>query len=134
MKTYKIQITETLQRVIDIEANSLQDAMSIINMQYTNEDIVLDYDDFVGYDIDFKVDFLKTESLVQLLKDNPSKIIEANINFNNLNATHFIEFIDGNIIHKGIDGKEFIWQIDEFINAYPSTYWYIDYVLNEINI
>ena len=120
MKIYKIQITETLQRVIDIEAKSLKDAMSIINTQYTNEDIVLDYDDFIGYDIDFKVNFLKTKSLVRLLKDNPSKIVEANINFNNLNATHFISFIDGNIIEECIDGEDIIW--------------HIDYVLNDINI
>ena len=48
-----------------------------------------------------------------------SKIVEANINFNNLNATHFISFIDGNIIEECIDGENIIW--------------HIDYVLNDIN-
>ena len=50
MKTFKIEIQELLARVVDVEAIDLDDAMSKLNDQYENEEIVLDYDDFVAVD------------------------------------------------------------------------------------
>lgn len=47
MKTYKIEITETLQRIIEIDASCEKDAYDIINNQYKNEEIVLNSSDFI---------------------------------------------------------------------------------------
>lgn len=47
MKTYKFEITETLQRIINIEAVDEKEAYEIINNMYSKEDIVLDSSDFV---------------------------------------------------------------------------------------
>jgi hypothetical protein len=46
LKKYQIEITETLRRIVELEANSLDDAMSEIHRQYNNEEIVLDDGDF----------------------------------------------------------------------------------------
>lgn len=47
LKTYKIEITETLQRIIEIDATSEVEAYDIINNQYKNGEIVLDSSDFI---------------------------------------------------------------------------------------
>lgn len=53
MKTYKIEITETLQRIIEIDATSEIEAYDIIENQYKNGQIVLDSSDFIEKEIDF---------------------------------------------------------------------------------
>ncbi|MDD2191461.1 MAG: DpnD/PcfM family protein [Bacteroidales bacterium] len=58
MKTYRIEITETLQRVVEVEADSSEEALSIVENQYKNEDIVLDENDFKAYSIDLDADFI----------------------------------------------------------------------------
>ena len=52
MSKYKIEITETLQKVVEVEADSEREAEQRIKELYNNEDKVLDYQDLV--DIDFK--------------------------------------------------------------------------------
>lgn len=52
MNTYNIEIEETLQRVVSIEAESKEEAIKIAKEQYRNEEIVLDYNDFQN--VDFK--------------------------------------------------------------------------------
>ncbi|MDR0933131.1 MAG: DpnD/PcfM family protein [Victivallales bacterium] len=47
MKAYNVEITETLQRTISIEAYSKMDALRIAKQLYDGENIVLDYSDFV---------------------------------------------------------------------------------------
>lgn len=47
MKKYKVVITETLQRVVEIETNSQEEAIEIANKNYENEEIVLDSSDYV---------------------------------------------------------------------------------------
>lgn len=52
MTEYSIEITETLQTVVYIEADNLEDALSMTREQYRNGDIVLDADNSnVDYDI-----------------------------------------------------------------------------------
>lgn len=51
MNNYKIEITEVLQRVIEIQANSLDDAIAKVNIQYNNEEIVLDNSDCIDTEI-----------------------------------------------------------------------------------
>ena len=50
-KTYKIEITETLQRQIEIEANSPVDASIKAQEQWNEDQIVLDSEDFVDVEI-----------------------------------------------------------------------------------
>ena len=51
MKKYKVEITETLQREIEVEANSNREAAYIAKELYLNEEIVLDASDYVETDI-----------------------------------------------------------------------------------
>lgn len=48
---YKIEITETLQRQIEIEVNSKEEAERIAKQKYQNEEIVLSSDDYVDTSI-----------------------------------------------------------------------------------
>ena len=48
MSKYTIEITETLQRTISIEAESEEMALEKVRTMYETEEIVLDSDDFVG--------------------------------------------------------------------------------------
>ena len=43
MKEYAIEIEEILQRICIVEANSLEEAISIIEKRYDNEEIELTY-------------------------------------------------------------------------------------------
>ncbi len=45
---YKIEISERLSKVININANSLEEAIEIAAQMYQKEDIVLDWSDFDG--------------------------------------------------------------------------------------
>lgn len=51
MDTYNIEITEVLQRLIRIEANSKEEAIKLAKGKYQKEEIVLDYNDFVDVNI-----------------------------------------------------------------------------------
>ena len=52
MKTYNVTITETLQRTILVEADNEQHALNMVQDDYDNENIVLDYSDFKKVDFD----------------------------------------------------------------------------------
>ena len=52
MNKYKVEYTETLQRQIEIEASSFDEAFKIAKEKYQNEEIVLDSSDFVGGNIE----------------------------------------------------------------------------------
>lgn len=41
MKTYQIEVEEVLQKVYEIEASSLEEALNIAEEKYNNEEIVL---------------------------------------------------------------------------------------------
>lgn len=47
MQTFKLEIQEVLSKVIEIEAETLSDAIDIANNMYISEKIVLDASDFV---------------------------------------------------------------------------------------
>jgi hypothetical protein len=55
MKTFKIEVKETLSRIIEIDANSANEAFLKIQNLYNNEEIVLDADDYV------ETEFLKSD-------------------------------------------------------------------------
>ena len=52
MQTFKLEIQEVLSKVIEIEAETLSDAIDIANNMYISEKIVLDASDFVINTID----------------------------------------------------------------------------------
>lgn len=51
MPTYKIEITEILQKEIEVEAENIESAIQIANEKYKSEEIVLDYSDFIEFKI-----------------------------------------------------------------------------------
>lgn len=51
MKIYNIEITETLQRVIKIKAESLDDAITKAHNQYNNGEVVLDSNYYIDTNI-----------------------------------------------------------------------------------
>jgi len=51
MKTFEIEITETLQVVKEVEANNYDEAYRVINDKYKNEEIVLASDEYVDTEI-----------------------------------------------------------------------------------
>lgn len=50
MKTYQITITETLQKTVEIEANSKAEAESLVEARWNDSEYILDADSFVGVD------------------------------------------------------------------------------------
>lgn len=53
MKTFQIEIEETLSKIIEITAASAEEAMVTVEEMYGNEDIVLTSSDFISSDIRF---------------------------------------------------------------------------------
>lgn len=51
METFKIEIQEFLSRIIEVEAENIDEAISKTKENYQNEEIVLDNDDFVTTEI-----------------------------------------------------------------------------------
>lgn len=51
MKKYTIEITETLTRLVSIEAEDKYEAERIVREKYKSGEIVLDADDFVDCEI-----------------------------------------------------------------------------------
>lgn len=53
MKTFQIEIEETLSKIIEITATSAEEAIMKVKEMYGNEDIVLTSSDFISSDIRF---------------------------------------------------------------------------------
>ena len=51
-KKFSIEVTEILQRVIEIMAESSIEAISKVKEMYLNEEIVLDFDDYITTEIE----------------------------------------------------------------------------------
>ncbi len=49
-KKFVVEITETLQRQVEVEASDEKEALNKVMEMYNEEEIVLDYVDFVGND------------------------------------------------------------------------------------
>ena len=50
MKKFDVEITETLQRKVSVEAASQEDAERMVTQAWNNQDYVLDSGDFTGVD------------------------------------------------------------------------------------
>ncbi|MEI6695558.1 MAG: DpnD/PcfM family protein [Bacteroidota bacterium] len=51
METFKIEIKETLFKIIEIESNSVEAAILEVEKLYKSEEIVLDWNDYVDTEI-----------------------------------------------------------------------------------
>lgn len=47
-KYYLVRVVETLARTVKVKADSVDDVLNIVEKEYGNGSIVLDYDDFEG--------------------------------------------------------------------------------------
>ena len=47
-KKFQIEIEELSQKVVEVEADSLEDTIDIVQNKYSNEEYVLDYEDYKG--------------------------------------------------------------------------------------
>jgi len=52
MHTFKIEVQEFLARTVEIEADSIAEAISQVKEMYRKEEIVLDADDYVRTEIE----------------------------------------------------------------------------------
>jgi formylmethanofuran dehydrogenase subunit E-like metal-binding protein len=52
METFKIEVKETLLKTVEIEANSTDEAISIIKELYEKQEIVLGSEHYIATDID----------------------------------------------------------------------------------
>ena len=50
-KKFQVEITETLQRIVDVMAYTAEDAITQVTEKYRAEEIVLDTSDFIDYNI-----------------------------------------------------------------------------------
>ncbi|MDD3922550.1 MAG: DpnD/PcfM family protein [Endomicrobiaceae bacterium] len=50
MQTFKIEIQETLSKIVDIEADSIEEALQIAESKYKEEKIILDSSNYVDTD------------------------------------------------------------------------------------
>ena len=73
MGTFKIEIQELLARVVEIEADNKNEAISKVNELYKKTEIVLDYNDFV------EVDFTDINS--QSKNDEKNKLISEVVEY-----------------------------------------------------
>lgn len=55
-KTFNIEIEETLQKVVQVKANSLNEAINKVQEKYRNEEYVLNEDDFKGVEFNEYID------------------------------------------------------------------------------
>lgn len=53
MKNYVVEVREILSRVIEVEAESEEDAKEKVQFAYDSEEIVLDWNDCVSNEIEF---------------------------------------------------------------------------------
>lgn len=53
MNKYKFNIEEILNKEVIVETENFEEAMKTINKLYRDEEIILDYDDFVEYTINY---------------------------------------------------------------------------------
>lgn len=71
---YYVKITETLSKVIEVEAESENDALEKVDEAYSNSDIVLSADDFEESDMFITDDSNKAEPLEKFIDEEIEKI------------------------------------------------------------
>ena len=54
MTKYRIEVTEVLSRIVEIEAENEDDAVEMVRQMYRNCDLVLDASDYIETEISVK--------------------------------------------------------------------------------
>lgn len=49
MKIFKIELTEILSKTIEVEADTADDAIALVNEKYKSEEIIIDESNFIEY-------------------------------------------------------------------------------------
>lgn len=49
---FSVKVTETLERIVKVDAQDANEAVALVEDMYRNEEIVLDYNDFEEYNIE----------------------------------------------------------------------------------
>jgi hypothetical protein len=82
-QSYPIEITQTLQRIVTLESDSLENAIIEIRRQFNNEEIVLDENYY--FDTEIKAylsdEKIETKSLAKLLTSSDLKAIETLLDY-----------------------------------------------------
>lgn len=61
-KEYEIEIEEVLQKVVKVKANSLDEALDIVEEKYKNQEYVLDSEDFKDVEFsEYKDEIIKNK-------------------------------------------------------------------------
>ncbi len=55
MGKFKVEVQEVSSKIIEVEAEELDEAIEQIKKMYLNEEIILNHDDFLGACIEFSV-------------------------------------------------------------------------------
>ena len=63
MPKYKVTLTETLQREVEIEADDINSAINIAQEMYDNSEIILDETDYKGVEINETLDERNREDI-----------------------------------------------------------------------
>lgn len=61
METFKVEIQELLSRIVNIVANSIDEALDKVNQSYRNQEIVLDSNDFISN----RIEAVQQQSLIE---------------------------------------------------------------------
>ncbi len=82
-QSYPIEITQTLQRIVTLEADSVENAVLEIHRQFNNEEIVLDDNDYLDTEIReySSHEQMETKSLTKLLTNSDLKAIEILLDY-----------------------------------------------------
>ena len=72
MKSYDIEIEEVLRRVVSVKADNIDDAIEIVRDKWNNEEIVLDYSNFLESSINNLYSKKINEKLDMRLQFDPS--------------------------------------------------------------
>lgn len=84
MPKFQVEIEEILQRVEEVEAKSLEEALDIIDEKYDNQEIILDSEDFKGHEIKEFVDGVRLQDLekdvILDIKYGKALLLEGNKN------------------------------------------------------
>ena len=67
MKTYQVEIRETLCMIVEIEAENAQQAEAIVREAYSNEEYILDAEHFAG------VEFAAREKEIEVRSRNQKR-------------------------------------------------------------
>ena len=62
MKTYKVKITETLEKVVEVEAEDRDEAEQIVSDAWHNSEYILDADNFARVNFTAELSARKRES------------------------------------------------------------------------